>query len=123
MSRQDPDDRPLGTLPLFDRVLTAQAKLPEPDGETYERAIDRDRLGKQHREVFDLMSDGKARTLREIEDLTGYPQASVSARLRDFRKEKFGGHQLDRTRRGEGGTYEYRLTINDTSTTQRLPTV
>lgn len=110
--RQDPDDRPLGKLPLFDRVLTAQAKLPEPDGDTYEPAIDRARLGKQHREVFDLMSDGKARTLREIEDATRYPQSSISARLRDFRKRKFGGHQVDRTRRGDTGTYEYRLTIN-----------
>ena len=54
------------------------------------------------------MSDGNWRSLRAIENETGYPQASVSARLRDFRKAKFGGHTVER-KRIEGGLFVYRL--------------
>ena len=52
--------------------------------------------------VFSLMSDGKPRTLAEISLATGDPQASVSARLRDLRKEKFGGYVVTRTYIADG---------------------
>jgi len=39
------------------------------------------------------------------------PEASVSARLRDLRKAKFGGYRVERQRVREGrGLYHYRLT-------------
>jgi hypothetical protein len=43
----------------------------------------------------------------------------VSARLRDFRKVRFGGHTVDRRR--DGRLYLYRLTWNEdvTKPTQR----
>ena len=44
-------------------------------------------------------------TLREIENCLGYPQASISARLRELRKL---GYTVERRRRSQG-THEYRV--------------
>jgi len=91
--------------------------LPDPipgfDGRTYSERFDYERLGKQAKAVFVLMRDGRWRTLRELSAATGYPEASVSARLRDFRKPKFGGHEVDDRRRHDParGVWEYRLTV------------
>ena len=85
--------------PLFDAHF---------DGETYEPKRDKARLQGQMREVFNLMIDGEWRTLNEISQETGAPEASVSARLRDLRKDKFGGHTVQR-RRVAGGLYQYSL--------------
>jgi hypothetical protein len=84
------------------------------DGNTYEPELDRDRLGKQFRAVFTLMQDARWRTLGEIEAALGFPQASISARLRDFRKQRFGAHEVLRRRRGEAvrGLFEYQLLRN-----------
>ena len=79
------------------------------DGETYESALDKLRLGKQLLSVRLLMYDGVWRTLREIANELGIPEASASARLRDLRKERFGSHRVERRRRGEEkrGLFEY----------------
>lgn len=45
------------------------------------------------------MKDGKARTLKEIEDITGDPQSSISAQLRNLRKASFGSHVVTKQRR------------------------
>lgn len=47
-------------------------------------------------------------SLAAIAKLTGDPEASVSARLRDFRKLRFGGHTVER-RYVEVGLFEYRV--------------
>jgi hypothetical protein len=77
-------------------------------GETYEPGEDRDRLLRQLWRVFYLMKDAHWRTLFEIQQLTGDPTQSVSARLRDFRKERFGSHAVNRRRIGPG-LFEYQL--------------
>jgi len=83
------------------------------DGDTLHHATDHKRLRAQHGAVFKAMAGEAWLTLTELEKATGYPQASVSARLRDFRKEKFGGHTvLRRRRRNAGGTWEYCLLLN-----------
>jgi len=41
---------------------------------------------------------------------TSHPEASVSARLRDLRKEKFGGHVVER-RAVKRGLFEYRVIV------------
>jgi|1_EtaG_2_1085319.scaffolds.fasta_scaffold12664_1 hypothetical protein len=81
------------------------------DGPTYEPEHDKPRLNAQCQRVWDLMEDGKWRTLREIGDTTHDPESSISARLRDFRKLKFGAYQVERRRRGQErrGLFEYRL--------------
>ena len=84
------------------------------DGRTYEVPKDKIRLNKQGLRVFNAMQDARWRTLGEIEAMTGDPQASISARLRDFRKDRFGAHELQRRRRGHEakGLFEYRLIVN-----------
>jgi len=89
------------------------------DGSTYDHEQDGQRLSKQHRDVLAVMLPGKSFTgpwvtLAGIEALTGHPQASISARLRDFRKPRFGGYLVERRRRGgKGGTWEYRVSRPD----------
>ena len=85
-------------------------------GTTYDPAQDRDRLGRQLRATLHLMRDGHWHTLEDLSVAVGAllnapaPEASVSARLRDLRKEKFGGWVVERRRfRPGSGLYEYRL--------------
>ena len=84
---------------------------PDFDGETYDRERDHARLATILRHVQDLMSDGKWRSLWEISQRVQAPEASVSARLRDLRKRKFGGHTVERRHIGRG-LWEYRYTAN-----------
>jgi hypothetical protein len=55
-----------------------------------------------------VVVDGKWRTLADISAVTGDPEASVSARLRDLRKVKFGGLSVQRRYAG-GGLWQYRV--------------
>lgn len=93
-----------------DRVLPP---LPDPlphfDGATYDAELDYARLGNQLRAVLDVMVDGEWHTLRGLAVATGYPEASISARLRDLRKRKFGRWVVERERL-DGGLWRYRLT-------------
>ena len=79
-------------------------------GQTFEPERDGSRLQAQLRRVFHLMQDGQWRTLRQISAITGDPETSVSARLRDLRKRKFGGYAV-RRRYMERGLFAYRLEI------------
>lgn len=80
-------------------------------GATYNAKQDGERLKAQLTAVYHAMQDGKWRTLAQIETLVGAPQPSVSARLRDLRKEKFGAHTVSRKYIG-CGLYAYRLEVN-----------
>jgi len=74
---------------------------------------DHERLELQHEKIKRVMGDGQFRTLHEIEEITGYPPASISAQLRHLRKVGFGSHKVERRLRGPGtGLHEYRLTLN-----------
>jgi hypothetical protein len=57
------------------------------------------------------MADGGWHTLDAIARGVGGTQASVSARLRDLRKKKYGSHEIQRVR-VTGGLFEYRLVIH-----------
>ena len=83
------------------------------DGDTYEAEHDQARLTGQIGRIFDCMSDGEWRTLDEIASTTDDPHASVSAQLRNLRKENFGGHVVQKRSRGERdrGLWEYRLEV------------
>jgi hypothetical protein len=54
------------------------------------------------------MQDGEWRTLSEISQTTGDPQASISAQLRHLRKPRFGSFRVEREYRGNG-LYVYRV--------------
>lgn len=90
---------------LGDRPLE---HIPDFDGETYSRTHDHARLGKQYLSVLNVMRDGRWRSLADISAIIAAPQASISARIRDMRKAKFGGYGVER-RRLSGGYYQYRL--------------
>jgi len=78
------------------------------DGETFEPARDRDRLLAQLTRVRLVMRDMQWHTLDEIAKQTHDPPASVSARLRDLRKPRFGGHQVER-QYVQRGLFQYRM--------------
>ena len=78
------------------------------DGADYVAKRDNARLTGQILRVWECMADGKWRTLREIADITGDPEPSVSAQLRHLRKERFGAHTIEREHI-ERGLYKYRL--------------
>ena len=80
------------------------------DGSTYECPRDLVRLNKQAKTIFNLMADGNWRTLSRISFLTGYPEASISARLRDYRKPEFGAHTIEREHLTRG-LHRYRLVL------------
>ena len=87
--------------------------MPQPnlfDGATYEPERDQARLSRQARLVLDVMLDGNWLTLAEIARVTGCPEASVSARLRDLRKWRYGRRTIER-RYVKDGLHEYRLVL------------
>jgi hypothetical protein len=94
--------------PEFPHRKKLSDNLPDHDGETYEPGLDKPRLNKQTRRVFDVMADRRWHTLREIANVTGDPEASISARIRDLRKPKFGEFVIDRDR-DDNGLFYYKL--------------
>jgi hypothetical protein len=81
------------------------------DGDTFDPVQDLARLNAQTLRVWSALQTDQWLTLRELETLTGDPQASISARLRDLRKRRFGSHIVLRRRRDDGrrGIHEYKL--------------
>lgn len=73
-----------------------------------------ERLGHQQRRVHMAMQDSQWRSLREIADVTHDPEASISARLRDYRSNEYlAQYCVLETRRRKGleerGVFEYQL--------------
>ncbi len=95
--------------------MTDLAHIPHRDGQTYDHGRDARRLAGQHARVFALMKDGTYRTLAEIAEATKDPEASISARLRDFRKPRFkaiyGDYTLER-KHIRDGLWAYSLRRN-----------
>jgi len=78
---------------------------PHFDGDDYKPKRDLARLTGQIERVWKFMSDGKWHTLDAIAEGTGDPHASVSAQLRNLRKERFGSWTIER-RHVRAGLYE-----------------
>lgn len=79
-------------------------------GDTFDPALDEDRLRRQLAAVRAEMFDGQWHTLHQLSLIVGAPEASVSARLRDLRKPKFGGFVVERRRvPGGNGLHIYRM--------------
>ena len=91
---------------------------PQIGGATYVPSLDRERLGEQYLRVWDLMIDGQWRSLREISNATGDPEASVSARLRDVRKN-YGTDAMQARRvpgiDGRRGHWHFRFNFKEPS--------
>jgi hypothetical protein len=84
-----------------------QPALPMFDGRTYDHARDQQRLSGMLSRVATVMADNQWHTLRALSIATGGSEAAVSARLRDLRKPRFGGHTIER-RYVAHGLWEYR---------------
>ena len=78
------------------------------NGADYVPARDNERLKGQLLRVYCVMVGGGWHTLGAISRSTGDPESSVSAQLRHLRKDRFGGHTINRRYVG-GGLYEYQL--------------
>lgn len=86
------------------------------DGVTFDESEDGDRLRGQLGRVYSMMRGGQWWRLRELVELCGGTEAAISARIRDLRKEKWGGHTVQRRRVvGANGLWEYRLADGDTA--------
>lgn len=85
------------------------------DGATYDPAKDKKRLRRQLGKVFEAMRDGQWKTLPRLAGIVCRSEASISARIRDLRKPKFGSYVVERRRlgRAESGLFEYRLLSAD----------
>jgi hypothetical protein len=81
------------------------------DGANYNQTRDDARLTGQILRVWECMSDGRWRTLKDIAQETGDPEASVSAQLRHLRKPRFGGHTVEREYIKDG-LYKYKLEVS-----------
>ena len=85
--------------------------LPPISGATYDPARDGPRLHHQLHAVFALMRDTRWRTLPEIAQAVHGSEPAVSARLRDFRKLRYGAHTVQREYL-RAGLWRYRLIPN-----------
>lgn len=104
MSDVDPDIRELDAAigPLF-------AAARKFDGATL-KPTDNSRLRAQLDKVRSVMLAGGWFTLEQLSTETLAPQASVSARLRDLRKLKFGAYNVERRAvPGHRGLYQYHI--------------
>lgn len=105
---------------MSDGPVQTELQIPPPpppgaarfDGADYVPERDDARLHGQLERVWNVMRDQAWRTLAEIEQLTGDPQASISAQLRHLRKPRFGSHQVEKVYLGDG-LYRYRLIPNN----------
>ena len=79
------------------------------DGAVYDPMKDKKRLTKQIYLIRDIMIDGVFRTLNELHRITGAPEASISAQLRNLKKVRWGNYRLNKKRRLEQGLWEYQL--------------
>lgn len=86
--------------------------LPAPrhafDGGTYDEARDYERLKGQLQQVHATMADGRWYSLRDLALRCNGSEASVSARLRDLRKPKYGARTIER-RHVTRGLFLYRM--------------
>lgn len=78
------------------------------DGKTYDESRDGARITGQLARVRAVMRDGEWHTLPELATRCGGTEAAISARIRDFRKAKFGGHTVEREYVA-AGLWQYRL--------------
>jgi hypothetical protein len=78
------------------------------DGSDYVPDRDNDRLQGQMDRLKAVMKDGHFRTLQQIHELTGDPEASISAQLRHLRKIRFGNYAVNK-HHVSGGLFEYQV--------------
>ncbi len=82
-------------------------------GHTYVAKRDKPRLTRQILAVFDVLKKGGWYTVSEIASITGHPETSISAQLRNLRKEDNGGYEVPRRNRNGTQLSEYSFSVAD----------
>lgn len=77
----------------------------EARGDTFKADRDSARLGEQCQRVYNAMKSGDWLTLAQISEITGDPEASISARYRDLKRF---GFQMEREYLARG-LHQYRM--------------
>ena len=83
-------------------------KEPEFDGDDYQTERDKPRLTDQLQNIKLHMENKGFVRVSDIARKFGYPEPSVSAQIRNLRKERFGSRTVTRRYRGNG-IYEFKL--------------
>ena len=104
---------PSDQIELFD---SGTGLIPQFDGETYDPERDLDRLSRQLGRVYECLRDGQWWTLERLHSRCaclraqgGFDSyAGISARIRDLRKIKFGGYDIEHECISRG-LWRYRL--------------
>ena len=104
-------------IPTGDPLACAEPPTESPrfDGVTYRKQRDQVRLGTQLSIVLSCLIDGDPWAISDIRDVienkTGKPasESGITARIRDLRKERFGGYRIDRIAPEHGGTWHYQM--------------
>lgn len=78
------------------------------DGSDIDQLRDGVRLTSQLERIMGCMKLGGWWTLKKLAEETGDPPASISAQIRNARKERYGSHVVEK-RYIDNGLYEYRL--------------
>ena len=83
-------------------------------GATFDPERDGDRLNRQRKRVWAIMSDHEWHTLYEIAEKVGDkdPTQSIGARIRDLRKKEYGSHTVT-SQFVRVGLWRYRLEPTD----------
>jgi hypothetical protein len=114
-----PNPKPHDGDPLMQAFAPRPLRSPQFDGKTFSRSEDGSRLLTQQTATERLMHDGCWRTLPDIQQALrrvyglSATEQGVSARVRDLRKAKFGGYEIERRRRS-AGVWEYRMVFGGT---------
>lgn len=81
-------------------------------GETYDKGRDQLRLSRALDIVRSVMSDGGWHYIAELSVKAGCSEAAASARIRDLRKDRFGGYTVTRENVSKG-LWRYRIEIEE----------
>lgn len=96
--------------------MIARYMTDDFDGATFSPVLDGSRLTSQLWHVRQLMSNGNWWTLAALAEGVNGTEAAVSARLRDLRKPRFGGHHVEKKRDTSlKGVWLYRLALGKPS--------
>ena len=103
---------------LFESLPNEQQQM-RFDGCTYNHERDGVRLKGQMLRVYSCLCERRWWTLAELSKATGDPEASISARIRDLRKDRFGAHdvEVEYVRRG---LHRYRLRLTGYESSDRV---
>lgn len=89
---------------------TTNVSLFDGDGDL-EGPVKDARLKRQVERVFDYMCNGRWCTLKQIAEAVNASEASVSARIRDLRKPRFGGWWIEKQMGKTSGVHLYKLVL------------